>query len=81
MSSASPLRITPSVRPVRSKEILKSLFVEPLRFAGFWSAVALPFVLLSLVVAGAATQRVDLFAGLLGANLVALRLGRNYNRD
>jgi hypothetical protein len=55
--------------------------VEPARFAGFWSAVALPFVLLALVLAGVASQHVDLFAGLLGANLVALRLGRDYNRE
>jgi len=80
MSSASPFRSVPA-RSVPGVEFLETLFVEPARFAGFWSAVALPFVLLALVVAGVASQQLDLFAGLLGANLAALRLGRNYNRE
>ena len=81
MSSASPFRHTPDLRPTRGAQFLRTLLLRPLRFAGFWSAVALPFVLLGLVVAGVAARQVDVFAGLLGANLLALRLGREYNRE
>jgi hypothetical protein len=80
MSSVSPLR-SASAQSVPGSEHLETWFLEPARVAGFWSAVALPFVLLALIVAGVAFRQVGLFTGLLGANLVALRLGRNHNCD
>lgn len=81
MSGASPFQPGPPGPHARRGQSLGTLLVAPLRFAGFWSAVAIPFVLLGLVVAGVAAERVHLFATLLGANLVALRLGRDYNCD
>lgn len=82
MSSASPFRrSTPDRRPARGAQWLRTLLVSPARFAGFWSAVALPFLLLGLVVTGSTAQQAPLFAALIAANLVALRLGHGYNRE
>jgi hypothetical protein len=52
----------------------------PLRFVGFWTAILVPFVLLGLIASGTALQSPGLFAGLLGANLAGLVVGRNYKR-
>jgi hypothetical protein len=81
MSSASPFRSSRDVRPARGIELLEQLVVGSVRFAGFWSAIAIPFLLLGLVVAGLAAQQAHVFAGLLGANVLALRLGREYKRE
>ena len=81
MSSVSPFRRSPDVRPARGAQLLRTVLLGSMRFAGFWSAIALPFVLLAMVVVGVAAQQTGLFAGLVGTNLVALRLGREYNRE
>jgi len=81
MSSASPFRSSSDLPLGRGVQFLDTLLLAPLRCAGFWSAVALPFVLVALVLVGAAAQQAELFAGLVGANLVALRLGRDYKRE
>lgn len=52
----------------------------PVRFAGFWTAVFVPFVLLGLIASGEVLQSPQLFATLLGANLAGLVVGRNYKR-
>lgn len=59
---------------------LRTAVEYPLRLLGFWSAVVLPFVLLALLVAGIAQGSPALLAGLLGANVAGLVLGREYNR-
>jgi VIT1/CCC1 family predicted Fe2+/Mn2+ transporter len=55
--------------------------VASVQFLGFWSAVLLPLVLFPMLVTGAAAANVPAFAGLLAANLLALVLGREHNRD
>lgn len=55
---------------------------DRVRAAGFWSAIALPFVYLPLVIDGLET--VDgslLFAGLVALHLVSLFVGRGHGRD
>lgn len=82
MSSASPFRnTTPDGRPARSAAWLESKLAGTARFAGFWSAVGLPFALLALVVTGAAAEQPVLFVALVVANCLGLRLGHAYNRD
>ena len=82
MSSASPFRRpnrTPTPAPVA--RWFESLLVGSARFAGFWSAVVLPFALLGLVASGTATQQPAMVGAILLVNLLALRLGRDYNQD
>lgn len=81
MSSVSPFQRSWDVRPGRGAQFVRRLMVSSVQFAGFWSAIALPFVLLAMLFVGAAAEQTGLFAGLVGTNLVALRLGREYNRD
>lgn len=77
MSNASPIgsKSLPrlSAQPRRAIEM-------PMRFVGFWTAIFVPFVLLGLIASGAVLQSPQLFAALLGANLVGLVVGRNYKR-
>ncbi|MFB6268114.1 MAG: hypothetical protein ABEI31_10675 [Halodesulfurarchaeum sp.] len=55
--------------------------LRPVEALGFWAAVALPFVYLPLVITGLETGSEQLaVALLLGAHVVALYLGRHYNR-
>ncbi|MFC7140669.1 hypothetical protein ACFQMA_12675 [Halosimplex aquaticum] len=82
MSSASPFRRSvPELSSNRGARFLQSLLVGSAQFAGFWSAVVLPFAMLALVASGSAAERAPLFAALLIANVVALRLGHGYNQD
>jgi len=52
----------------------------PVRFVGFWTAVLMPFVLLTLLVAGVAQQSPELLGGLLVANVAGIVLGQDYKR-
>lgn len=52
----------------------------PLRFAGFWTAVFIPFVLLGLIVSGTALQSPQLLTVLLCANLFGLVVGKDYKQ-
>jgi len=82
VSSASPFRRRDSESPrLPGVQWLESRLVGSARFAGFWSAVILPFALLGLVASGTAGGRPALLTGLLVVNLVALRLGRGYEQD
>lgn len=81
MSSASPFRRSPLNSPHSLARSLETALATSLRAAGFWSAVALPFVLLGMLVSGAAAQHTLPFAALLAGNLLALRLGHAHNRD
>jgi len=82
MSSASPFRrSTPDHVPARQVQWLKSLVVDPARVASFWAAIAIPFVLLGLVFTGTMFEQESTFAGLVFANLLALRVGHAHKRD
>lgn len=59
---------------------LKTIVEYPLRLLGFWVAIVLPFVLLTLVAAGVAQQSPTLFTGLVTANVAGLVLGKDYKR-
>ncbi|MEF8814916.1 MAG: hypothetical protein V5A55_14045 [Halovenus sp.] len=60
-------------KPLRALEL-------PVRFAGFWTAVVVPFVVLGLFASGAAQQSPRLVVGLLVANVAGLVVGKDYNR-
>ena len=81
MSNASPVESDSAV-PQQSVGVqsLQQLCLPALRFAGFWTAVLLPFVLTSLLVSGYVSQYPRLVGGLLALNFVGLVLGRNHNR-
>lgn len=79
MSSASPFGMDSIgeqdiiTKPLRALEL-------PIRFAGFWTAVVVPFVVLGLFASGAAQQSPGLVVGLLVANVAGLVAGKEYNR-
>ena len=50
------------------------------RCLGFWTAVLLPFVLVTLLASGAIVERPFVAGGLLTVNLAGLVLGREYRR-
>jgi len=81
MSSAFPSdRTDPGNERSIDSESLQAAVSYPLRAAGFWSAIALPFVILGLIAVGAAQQSPVLLSGLMTANVVGLVLGRTHNR-
>ncbi|MFB6069091.1 MAG: hypothetical protein ABEJ90_04110 [Halobacterium sp.] len=56
--------------------------LKPLEVAGFWSAVALPFLYLPLVVAGpSTTAEQTALAVLVGFHVVSLLLGHRHRAD
>jgi hypothetical protein len=79
MSSASPFETDSIASRQVGAQSLRVLGL-PAKFAGFWTAVLSPFVLLGLIASGTVQQSPLLLAGLLLANLVGLVLGRNYKR-
>jgi len=82
MSSASPFRRRSSESPrLPGVQRVESLLVGSARFAGFWSAVVLPFALLYLVVSGAAVEQPSLLVALLVVNFAGLWLGQGYNEE
>lgn len=52
----------------------------PVRFVGFWAAVALPFLYVPLLFDGIDGGRAVVFLGLLVANVVSLVIGHDYRR-
>jgi hypothetical protein len=82
MSSASPYE---SDRAVGSRQLVgvadpRRFCLPAVRCAGFWTAVLLPFVLLTLLASGAIVEQPFVAGGLLAANLAGLVAGRNYKR-
>ncbi|NHN59640.1 MULTISPECIES: hypothetical protein [Halorussus] len=53
----------------------------PVRFAGFWSAVALPLAYLPMLAGGFAPGERSAFAVLLAAHALALVAGHGYRTD
>jgi len=80
MSNASPLESDSAVAQRRSigAQSLRQLCLPALRFAGFWTAVLLPFVLASLLVSGLVSRHPWLVGWLLAVNFAGLVLGRDY---
>lgn len=55
---------------------------QPLTGLAFWTAIALPFLYLPMLVTGLETPRMTAaFLVLLGLNVVTLVLGHSYQRD
>ena len=79
MSSASPFRRSPAA-PTPGAQ-WRDLVAWPVRAAGFWSAVAIPFLLLGLVVTGAVFDQAEVFAALVAANVLALRVGHAHKQE
>ena len=81
MSSAFPSdRSEPGTERSINLQSLRAAVGYPLRAAGFWSAIALPFVILGLLAVGAVQQSPVLLSGLVAANVVGLIVGRTHNR-
>jgi hypothetical protein len=60
----------------------RNAFTTPLEVVGFWSAVALPFLYMPLLLTGISSQAELLtFLGLLVLNLAALLAGHDHRRD
>jgi hypothetical protein len=78
MSSAFPSDRTSGSE--HSFSTLRAAVEYPLRALGFWAAVVLPFVLLALIAVGVAQSSPVLLSGLVGANVLALLLGKGHNR-
>lgn len=57
------------------------LVAAPLRFVGFWAAVALPFLYLPLLFGGLEASDSTVFGALLAVNALALVIGHNYARS
>jgi hypothetical protein len=77
MSSPSHTQNPPGGSPPGHGTLLR-----PLEAAGFWAAVALPFVYVPLILQGLDTSTAQVtVAVLIAAHLVALVLGRTYHAD
>jgi predicted permease len=81
MSSASPVKQdSTSTKRFSPTKILRIDPQRPVRFVGFWTAVIMPFVLLSLTVIGTTQQSPALLTALLVANVAGLVVGKDYKR-
>ena len=57
------------------------LLAAPVRFAGFWSAVALPLIYLPILAGGFAVGEASAFVALLAAHALALVVGHDHRND
>ncbi|KAB1187783.1 MULTISPECIES: hypothetical protein [Haloferax] len=57
------------------------LVAAPLRFVGFWAAVALPFLYVPLLFGGLEASELTVFVALVALNALALVIGHNYARS
>jgi hypothetical protein len=57
-----------------------SLVATPVRFVGFWAAIALPFLYLPLLFVGLEGSVARAFLALVGLHTVALMAGHNYGQ-
>ncbi|MFB6202675.1 MAG: hypothetical protein ABEI98_11790 [Halorhabdus sp.] len=78
-------RSTPSIAeaspPADAQSTSRRLLVEPVRGVAFWTAIALPFVQLPLLVSGLNQPTTALaFFALLAVNVFALYVGHAYRR-
>ena len=62
-------------------ERITAAITRPLEAIAFWSAIALPFLYIPLLIYGLDTGgRVAVFLGLIVLNVIAFVLGHGYNR-
>lgn len=81
MSNASPYNTDSTSSERSSTTAVPRIDPQyPVRFVGFWTAVITPFVLLTLIITGAAMQSPELLGSLLVANFTGLVLGKDHNR-
>lgn len=82
MSTMSPsTQVRETLRDSRAAR-LSALLRRPVEALAFWAAIVLPFVYLPLLVGGfETTTDLLLFAGLIVANVVALLVGHDHNRE
>jgi fatty acid desaturase len=57
------------------------LVAAPLRFVGFWAAIALPFMYMPLLYGGLQASELTVFVALVALNALALVVGHNYARS
>ncbi|MFB6183876.1 MAG: hypothetical protein ABEI96_04920 [Haloarculaceae archaeon] len=72
-------RTTASAGLLADAQPLQTRAGWPLRAAGFWAAVLLPFVALAFLFSGLAAANPIAFAVLVGANVAGIVLGRDHN--
>lgn len=64
-----------------SRQLAVSTVARPFEAAAFWSAIALPFLYLPLLVSGlGSSAQFTAFLGLLALHVVAIVGGHQYNR-
>ncbi|MFT4950335.1 MAG: hypothetical protein ACI9CA_002481 [Natronomonas sp.] len=82
MSNASPYESDSAVTSWQPGGVaaLHDACLSAVRFVGFWTAVLLPFVLVTLLASGLIATRPFVAGGLLAVNLAGLVVGRDYNR-
>ena len=81
MSNSSPSHANDRIAGVESPASIQrgaQLVAAPVRFVGFWLAVALPFLYVPLLVGGLTGEQATVFAGLLSLNVVALLVGHGH---
>lgn len=72
---------TESQHAPRRRRLVRSI-EGPVRFLAFWTAIALPFVHVPLLVRGLGDPAVTaVFLGLLAVNLLALYVGHDHNQS
>ncbi len=81
MSSSSLTEMDALVRSASVPSVSRVL-LRPIKQLAFWTAVVLPFMHISLLVAGLESQSMLLaFVGLLALNVVSLYVGHPHRRD
>ncbi len=82
MSSVSPYESERGAAPRESADSadLRAHFRPAVRCVGFWTAVLLPFALVTLLASGAIVEWPLVAGGLLAVNVAGLVLGREHKR-
>lgn len=63
-------------------DIIAGSIARPLEAVAFWTAIALPFLYIPLLIYGLETRgQVGVFLGLVVLNLIAFVLGHGYKRQ
>lgn len=76
-----PVPSTPPLRPLRSLvRECRAVLATGIRTVAFWTAVALPWALLALLLTGPALAHPELLVGLFVASVASGILGHNYGK-
>ena len=71
----------PASKLLTVAESAGEMLTRPFEFAGFWSAVLLPFVYVPMLVGGVAAGQQTTFIALVALHAVALIAGHGYRND